>query len=72
MCDCGCECDLQFTAGLGELPRPKCDQLRHPHHHDLDVILSAKKKWSEEQKAKVCYAVKTKIDEQKKAASNAT
>lgn len=72
MCDCGCECDPQFTADLGELPRPKCDPLRHPQHHDLDVILSAKKKWSEEQKAKVCYAVKTKIDESKKGESNAT
>jgi hypothetical protein len=52
VCDCGCECDPQFVAGVGELPRPKCDPLRHPQHHDIDVILAAKKKWSEEQKAK--------------------
>lgn len=52
MCDCGCECDPQFVAGVGELPRPKCDPLRHPQHHDIDVVLSAKKKWAENQKHK--------------------
>jgi hypothetical protein len=52
MCDCGCECDPQFVAGLGELPRPKCDPLRHPQHHDIDVVLAAKKKWAENQKHK--------------------
>ncbi len=52
VCDCGCECDPQFVAGLGELPRPKCDPLVHPQHHDIDVVLAAKKKWSEAQKHK--------------------
>lgn len=67
MCDCGCECDPQFTAGLGELPRPKCDPLRHPQHHDIDVILAAKKKWAEEKNAKVCYMVAEKAKKEQSA-----